>query len=87
MGDDVDHIIPIDDGGHRYYWSNLQTLCKHHHLGLKEKLQTIARAIGRVDLLPEWCSSIEATREALLLKPENFDEEQRRGTFQARDRS
>lgn len=27
----VDHITPIKDGGERFNWNNLQSLCKTHH--------------------------------------------------------
>lgn len=27
----VDHIIPINDGGAKYKWDNLQTMCHPHH--------------------------------------------------------
>lgn len=27
----VDHIIPLAEGGDRYAWSNYQSLCKPHH--------------------------------------------------------
>ena len=30
-GEVVDHIIPIQDGGEAWDWSNLQTLCKRCH--------------------------------------------------------
>lgn len=28
---EIDHIIPISEGGSSTDWSNLQALCKHHH--------------------------------------------------------
>jgi len=30
-GDDVDHIIPVKDGGDPWAESNLQFICKEHH--------------------------------------------------------
>jgi 5-methylcytosine-specific restriction endonuclease McrA len=30
-GDVVDHIITINDGGEKYKWVNLQTMCHSHH--------------------------------------------------------
>jgi 5-methylcytosine-specific restriction protein A len=27
----VDHVIPLAEGGARYDWGNLQSLCAHHH--------------------------------------------------------
>lgn len=29
---DVDHIIPLAEGGSRYDWHNLQSLCHPHHV-------------------------------------------------------
>lgn len=29
--DQVDHIIPLAEGGDRYSWDNLQSLCEPHH--------------------------------------------------------
>jgi 5-methylcytosine-specific restriction protein A len=28
---DVDHVIPLAEGGERYDWDNLASLCKQHH--------------------------------------------------------
>ena len=28
---EVDHIVPLAEGGERYAWSNLQSLCRPHH--------------------------------------------------------
>lgn len=28
---EVDHILPLAEGGDRYEWSNLMSLCKQHH--------------------------------------------------------
>lgn len=54
--DDVDHIIPIEDGGDRLSWENLQSLCKKHHYGRKARLQRYARAHGMIEMLPIWCA-------------------------------
>jgi 5-methylcytosine-specific restriction endonuclease McrA len=27
----VDHIVPLAEGGDRYDWDNYQSLCKQHH--------------------------------------------------------
>lgn len=27
----VDHIVPLAEGGDRYDWDNMQSLCKPHH--------------------------------------------------------
>ena len=27
----VHHIVPLDEGGPRLDWSNLRSLCQHHH--------------------------------------------------------
>ncbi|MCV7100069.1 HNH endonuclease signature motif containing protein [Mycobacterium palustre] len=29
--DQVDHIVPLAEGGARYDWDNLQSLCTPHH--------------------------------------------------------
>jgi 5-methylcytosine-specific restriction endonuclease McrA len=29
--DQVDHIVPLAEGGDRYAWSNYQSLCEPHH--------------------------------------------------------
>lgn len=31
LGDGVDHIVPLAEGGDRYSPANMQTLCKPHH--------------------------------------------------------
>ena len=36
LATDVDHIVPINQGGDPFTRSNLQPLCQHHH-GLKTK--------------------------------------------------
>jgi 5-methylcytosine-specific restriction endonuclease McrA len=54
--DDVDHIIPIEDGGARLDPANLQALCKRHHYGRKERLQLYARKHDLISELPMWCS-------------------------------
>lgn len=40
LGDHVDHIVPLAEGGDRYAWSNYQTLCEDHH---REKTTADAR--------------------------------------------
>lgn len=54
--DDVDHIIPIEDGGAKLDRNNLQSLCRKHHNGLKERLQRYARKHGCIEMLPKWCA-------------------------------
>ncbi|MCK0174792.1 HNH endonuclease [Mycolicibacterium sp. F2034L] len=29
--DQVDHIVPLAEGGDRYDWTNYRSLCKTHH--------------------------------------------------------
>jgi 5-methylcytosine-specific restriction protein A len=31
VADTVDHIVPLAEGGARYDWDNLQSLCNPHH--------------------------------------------------------
>lgn len=57
LADDVDHIIPLEDGGKRLDRSNLQSLCRRHHNGLKRRLQEYARRTGQIDDLPNWCEN------------------------------
>jgi 5-methylcytosine-specific restriction endonuclease McrA len=52
---EVDHIVPLRDGGQRLEWSNLQSLCLDHHNGWKRKLEAFARAKGLIDRISEWC--------------------------------
>lgn len=56
LADDVDHIIPIEDGGDRLSWENLQSLCKKHHYGRKARLQRYARDKSMIEMLPKWCA-------------------------------
>lgn len=56
IADDVDHIIPLEDGGKRLDPANLQPLCRQHHNGLKRRLQEYARRTGQINALPLWCS-------------------------------
>jgi hypothetical protein len=52
----VDHMIPRDARPDlTYEWGNLQSLCKLHHDGLKQRMEMHARKIGAVDDLPDWC--------------------------------
>lgn len=55
LGDDVDHIVPIDDGGDMLAADNRWTLCRRHHNGLKRRLQEFAKTTDRMDELREWC--------------------------------
>lgn len=65
--DDVDHVIPIEDGGARLDWSNLQPICRRHHNGLKFRLQQHARKHGLIDQLPKWCAD-PSTRPNLTIR-------------------
>lgn len=56
IAEDVDHIIPLEDGGARLDPANLQSLCKRHHYGLKARLQDYARRMGLIEQLPDWCA-------------------------------
>lgn len=31
LATEVDHILPLAEGGDQYAWSNLQSLCHQHH--------------------------------------------------------
>jgi len=55
LADEVDHIVPLRDGGDRLKKVNLQSLCTTHHNGLKRQMETYAREHGCTDMLPEWC--------------------------------
>lgn len=72
--DDVDHIIPLEDGGARLDRNNLQSSCRKHHNGLKSRLQRYARAIGRIDLLPLWCAD-PSTRPDMTARPGTWRDE------------
>lgn len=65
IGDDVDHIIPIAQGGERLDWSNLQTLCNKHHYGAKRKLERLALQFGQPETLILWCANPKVRREIL----------------------
>lgn len=54
--DDVDHKIPIEDGGDRLKAENLQSLCRGCHNSIKGPLQAYARERGLTHLLPLWCN-------------------------------
>ena len=56
LADDVDHIVPIEDGGAKLDVTNLQSLCRRHHNGLKRRLQEHARKHGMLEMLPKWCA-------------------------------
>ena len=49
VGEIVDHIIEIRDGGDKYSTANLQTLCRKHH-GIKTALQKTKRGGGHKSL-------------------------------------
>ncbi len=53
--DDVDHKIPIEDGGDRLKLENLQPLCRACHNGIKKPMDAYAREHGQIYLLPAWC--------------------------------
>lgn len=55
MCDDVDHMIPIADGGPIHDQSNLISLCRLHHNGLKRDLERHARATNQLARLKDWC--------------------------------
>lgn len=53
----ADHILPAADFPElRYDWSNLQGLCSFHHDSMKARMETMAREMGDLGLLVEWCS-------------------------------
>lgn len=55
VADEVDHIVPLRDGGDRLKKANLQSLCTMHHNGLKRLMETYAREHGKIKMLPDWC--------------------------------
>lgn len=55
LGEDCDHIVPLEDGGDRYAKDNRWTICRRHHNGLKRALQEFARKRGMLDKLRSWC--------------------------------
>ena len=55
LGSDVDHIVPIEDGGKIFDRDNRWTICRPHHNGLKRALQEFARRTGQIDRLRQWC--------------------------------
>lgn len=55
LADDVDHVIPLVDGGDKYARENRQSLCRDCHNGLKRAMEQFARKTGQVDRLPDWC--------------------------------
>lgn len=59
IGEDCDHIVPIEMGGDVMDPENIWTICRRHHNGLKKRLQDHAERTGQVDKLREWCLSPE----------------------------
>jgi len=57
--DEVDHIIPLVDGGARLDPENLQSLCWKCHKGWKRQIESFARSVGKVPLLLDWCKRPE----------------------------
>ena len=53
--DDVDHKIPIEDGGDRLKLENLQPICRPCHNRIKKPMDAYARERGLIYLLPLWC--------------------------------
>lgn len=58
--DDVDHKIPIEDGGDRLKAENLQSLCRGCHNSIKKPMDAYARETGQIHLLPLWCDDPKA---------------------------
>jgi 5-methylcytosine-specific restriction endonuclease McrA len=63
--DDVDHMIPISDGGPVHDIMNLISLCRPHHNGLKRDLERHARVTGQIARLKDWCLKPETRPEKL----------------------
>lgn len=55
LADDVDHIVPLEDGGLKYDPLNRWSICRRHHNGWKARAQRYARKHGMLDELRRWC--------------------------------
>jgi len=63
--DDVDHIVPLGDGGAKFDKGNVWALCRKCHNGWKQRAQRIARAQGNVEILLDWCLKPETRPQRL----------------------
>jgi HNH endonuclease len=59
MMEEVDHIIPLVDGGPRLDMDNLQSLCWQCHKAWKRRLEAFARLTDQVLMLLDWCKKPE----------------------------
>lgn len=56
----VDHIVPVLDAPERRLdETNLQALCASCHNRWKRRLEALARRLGAVERLEEWCKQPE----------------------------
>jgi 5-methylcytosine-specific restriction endonuclease McrA len=54
----TDHALPAADFPElRYEPSNFVPLCKHHHDGMKARMEVFARRTGQLERLRNWCFS------------------------------
>jgi 5-methylcytosine-specific restriction endonuclease McrA len=66
----VDHIKPAKEFP-ELFWErkNWQGLCEYHD-GIKQRMEILARKTGQLDLLPLWCSSVEARPREIQIAPQ-----------------